>query len=381
MEVKEIHILFDTLFQQVYSNRKNIIRPEQKDLLFNQEQINFVKTHMSVVRDKTKGFEDKQRSLDELKSLYRTSALLPIIDSNVYAPNYAVYGILPPDYMHLVNCRSYHYYDCNGQTLTSIAGTIKRAEVTFKVDSGTSPFYDDMDIEVITSAGTTKVFDLSALPATYFPANVQSLKTEEARFYIINLILEYFNSVGTIAVSSGTVEFKVYWEKYGDTYKKNTFIFEVVSFVGSGATTLDSIKFNSTAAISDSANFASLISENIYNSSLFTGTLNEVETREISSSYLYTELKNPFGKTVPYSPISNLQNRKVRVFHDTTFGLTSIHIDYLKKPRLINYRHKINSDFDIEQCTEIILMAVKSAEGAVETPSYKNLAQEYITIE
>ena len=89
--VKELHIALDQRLQQLNSNRKLVLYPEQKDARLNEAVLQFIN---NVVSDKTnikkEGFEDTQKRYDDIEELIRT-ATLPIYvneSDNIIAPMY-----------------------------------------------------------------------------------------------------------------------------------------------------------------------------------------------------------------------------------------------------------------------------------------------------
>ncbi len=322
--VKELHIALDQRLQQLNSNRKLVLYPEQKDARLNEAVLQFINNVVSAKTNiKKEGFEDTQKRYDDIEELIRT-ATLPIYvneSDNIIAPT-------PWDYLHLINDRTILSYNCKGTNYTSMVSTITNVAII--------PFVDD----VATSAPYYNSFKINIDGATIFTSPI-STKSVEAKFMIINCALETLNIQGL---------YEIYWEYYLDHYEKNSFIIITPTLASTATITYGTTTTNGTTKF---------YSNSTYNpSQIFTNTIKK-SNELCSHEDVYDMLGNfYYSKNRHLKPISEIQRGYIKVFHDNTFIIKEVQIDYIKRPRLINLT--LNQSCELNSGEEIVAIAVQN---------------------
>lgn len=358
MDILEMHIDFDIKFQKVNSNRYRALLPEEKDWLINDATLKLIDervypkplTRMSVEQK----FQDTKPKYDEFEELVTTKVLTAYkADSTLggYNDN-ANYVILPSDYYKLIDDKSHVIWKCDGGVRSDTTKLLYVTEVYFAKDvTHTTPnLYDNLAITINTGLGNMVVFDI----ANYPPIN-NGIDSEELKFQLVNLIFDVVNYTKFSGV-------QVYWEKFRNTYKKDTFF-----FVSEQATTsIDIILNGATTNV-----VTTIASIPAYN---FTGTdLKYKSDRLIMREEIDDLLSFSFGSTLKDSPLSTLQRGNVIVYFDNTFNIPDVVIDYIRRPRKVNIELGISSEVNKNMHEKIIDTAAQRAAAIIESGNLRNL--------
>lgn len=385
MDIKEMHILFDNLYQEINSNRKGTIKAEEKDLRINMAQHTLIKSEVDkLLKSKNSvniGYDIRIKLAEKFKSLKREVSIVPNVESKSYGSIKTMRLTLQPDHALFVRASGINKYNCNGQTYTAIADTVKEAVVEFKEDTTHAvSYYSGFKIDITEGAVVDTVFNIASLPSEYY-GTVQTMNSEQARFYIRNLVMTYFNStdVTITLTSTETLVLKVYWERYENRYYKNHFIFVVKSYSGAAAL---KVKVHSVVTtITDEATFAVNANKTIYNTSAFTGNNKMFTVDLMDSEYIDKRIEDPFSKPRPYKLLGELDQRSLLVYHDNNSGINNFYLTYLKQPQQVSVRHNINCELDEIYHQDIVLLAVRSTKGDVNDQSITATQFEYVDIE
>lgn len=346
---KECHIAIDQRLQQLNSNRKLVLSPEEKDMRLNEAVIQFVRNVCNKKSNsKLEGYEDTQKRYDDIQELMRTKTLPVYINDSdtVISPT-------PWDYFELVNDRSILKYDCNGVSYgTAVADNTTAVVLRFPTDTvSTSTYY----------AAFTISLTILGVPTIIYSSVAQGLpafKSGDSKFTIINNVLEILNTAGT---------FEVYWEYYLDHYEKNSFIIIPSIAVTGGSLTYTNIPGGTVTVATTTY---------LYNTypTITWGTTIKKSNELVSHEDVYDMLNNYYyAKNRHLKPLSNIQRGFIKVFHDSTFIIKEVEIDYIKIPRLINYR--LNLMCELSNMEEIIAIAVETI-LADKANDYKTFATE-----
>lgn len=337
--VKELHIALDERLQQLNSNRKLVLYPEQKDARLNEAVMQYINNVVSSkLNVKKEGFEDTQKRYDDIEELIRTITLSIYINEsdNVIAP-------LPYDYLHLINDRSILSYNCDGLSYTSQASVKAVTIIPFTADTAVAaPFYNSFKININGSAIFTS-------PLT--------IKSVESRFMIINCVLETLNSAGV---------YEIYWEYYLDHYEKNSFIIVKTPTVVTTATiTYGVTTINGTLSTYSYTTYG--IGQTFPNSVKRSNALcSHEDVYDMLDNYYYNKNRH-------LKPISEIQRGFLKVFYNSTFIIKEVQIDYIKRPRLINLA--LNQSCELNCGEEIVAIAVQNI-MADKTNDYTTFATE-----
>jgi len=386
MIIKEMHILFDNLYQSTNSNSKEIIKPEEKDLRIHYATMSLINEELDIGRNNKAGYNDRLDRAEQFKELKRTIECIPVVVNGAYGKYKTIRYPLPTNYLNYVRADGIASYDCNGQTFTEVASTKKIAVVKFKEDTvGTGGiFYDKFEFNIKEGAGVYEtMFDLTtSFPSEYYASDIQDMNSEEARFYIMNLFLEYINrkEISFEFSTTKVIDVSVHWETYSNYYYKNSFIFVLNNYTGTGTVTVQ-IQSEDTTPIYDDSTFAIITGDTIYDDSAFTGSNELFDGRMMDSEEISTQLLNPYGKTKYYSPILELDRKSIIAYHDALFGFSTFNLTYLGIPRLVNIHHRIDCEISPAFHDKIITRAVRGVKGDVGDVTTKNTQLEYLEMD
>ena len=343
---KECHIAIDARLQQLNSNRKLVLLPEEKDARLNEAVVQFIRNVTSDLSDVKKlGFEKTQKRLDDIEELIRTTTLPVYISGtdNVIAPT-------PWDYMMLANDRSIIKYNCTGIDYgTQISATDTVVVIPFTPDStGTlGSYFNNFTISLTISGISTVVY---TYPMT-------QLLNSNSNFMIIKDVLETLNVAGI---------YEAYWEYYLDRYEKNSFIIIVPPTVTTG-----SLNYNTTTTVNGTLK---QYTWSTYNTSFDWSNTIKKSNELVSHANAYDLLANYYcARNRHLRPYSVMQRGFIKVYYDNTFVIQNVEIDYIKTPRLINY--KLNQMCELSNMEEVVAIAVENI-MADKTNDYKTFATE-----
>lgn len=285
MLVKEMHVSVEQGLQKIASNQYDNFLPDEIDLALNLAQDRYVKKKFAGMNDGAPMFQSNQKRLDDIRKLirknHRMPAIVPKVTSHLYEENMS-YGILPHDYMFLVNDRSRVKWlptnVCENVEKETIPSAVTEyvavvPYIALVSDECTNRLRLVIKMEyagfpTVSSPGTSDdliIFDLDWFIPSLGYNLFGGLAEEADKYKVVNLVLEFlnrFNSASELIAfansntdlnSPGTDDgspilpnfdgwdnllpqtdrsegddrnyFQVYWEYYKDQYYPNSFVF------------------------------------------------------------------------------------------------------------------------------------------------------------
>lgn len=339
MTIDEMHITVGQDLQKIntYANA-NILR-EEIDFHLNRNTRNFVDNVVGKLKSNpatTTDFQENQRLLDSIHTLhvknYYTNCFIDSNDTDL------VFGILPANYRHLVKDSSELARTCN---------TGDKTEITSKVYTYLLPFLaqvdslGDLELEI----EGMPIFTLSSLNGYADGVDI------DTKYQLVNLILDAFPNM--------------YWERYNDTYKKNTFI-----YVSDKVITL-------TYSINGSPNEVEGVptTHKVYRF-LDKDALIRRPNRLNKDVNLDFVRIHPFEKTTWESPISTMSNGKVFVYQDADFKVKRLIVDYIRRPITVSKSMSVNSDLPEDAQERILEQTIIHLKGIIQDPSWQIAVQQ-----
>jgi hypothetical protein len=259
MTIKEMHNYILLRWQTRQSNAMSMYQSSEVDVMINAAIEAFIEDKLEEIK------RDKQIPLDDLRGLIvknraiKTQVPRPrpgTPDGYLAEPNMQ-YAVLPEDYRHLLNDRSYVWSVEESICDSVCRRTIRNGHIEY---INVVPYNGLVDAQCTDLSNLFFAITLLAAPGgnpltyadreifniSFFP-QVKGLKEESDKYEIINLVLDYLNqfnsdseafgaSFGNSYNDSFEIEysnkfnegngwFKVYWERYKDMYYENCFIF------------------------------------------------------------------------------------------------------------------------------------------------------------
>lgn len=345
MLVQEMQVQFNTRLQRVNSFAFDIFFKEEIDILLNYAQNKFIRITLppNEGNRKQEGSQKTVKRYDDLQTLVTKRTLgMSIFEANV------VSSVLPFDYFDYITSDSNTIYSCSPLNLnqTENAG-IYIAYLPFADDSGGSSLYGNFKWTINYNDLTPPLLlaDRSQYP------NMPILSDNDEKFIIANFAMYELNRKDT--------GIKVYWEKYGDIYKPNNFIFVSTS------TNLDKIVMNVTGVTVHEATFSLLEVSKYIN---VIGLEKKTETRLIPSQLVRSFIANPYQTTAADSPIIELTDNRILLHHTQKFYAESIDIIYYRKPKPINHYLNVSCEIHESRHDKIVDIAVEAASAFIGNP-------------
>ncbi len=318
--VREVYIAIDSGLQQVNTNRKQVFKPEQYDFIVNDTILQYINDKIDPKSNpKQDGFEDTQRRVDELKDL-KKSLTLRFYNDSVKTK----YTTLPSDYYRLIagGCEVYSHYNKRRLALTENIETSYYYTLSFPSDG-------------ILNQGSS-LYSNFTISSGFFTKDYTKLSYhKDSKFEIINYYIDYFRK---------ELNLNAYWEYYNNIYYKDCFVI------------VPNSRLTSTIELSYTNGDAQLVTQysleieknNTYN----TTTGNIISSAiELISSKQKIEINNNYylSKNRITQPTVTLDNNKLHIYHDSTFTPLTINIEYIIKPKLINYYYNTMPELEINE--------------------------------
>ena len=339
MTVQEMHIGIDLLLQKVNSDFISSISKEEKDWFLNDETLRFVKQRINrLSNDKREGDQDTQKRYDDLKALI-TTRTLPVFIRDTKS----VFSYLPSDYIGLKNDRSFTKNLCGAPYAVTTSNS-NLYYIAYKLPTDASKY-----LNMVLKINGVTIFD----SATYVPF-VTGLTNIKQKFEYIDFIIEAMRANG----------FEAKYENYIDLFRRESII-----ITSSGAMSLDAKYGADASIITNSTTIVNVKVETI------TG-VEEHENRLTKTEDIYKILPLSFGTTIYHSPLSTLERDKINVYHNQKFIMSSVKIDYIRKPHKINLILNQGCELDENVHVEIVDNVAKRIAGVVKSESYPNLINE-----
>lgn len=363
--VLEAHIEVLQGLQKVSAYTEDMFNPDEIDLQLTRQQERLIEEIVN------KRFEDMQIGLDFIRPLIEKNVKLqifiPQLAQEIYEPG-MVYGVLPPDYYHLVNNRSFIVVStdpslCNDLTTYKNNVAVSQKVYTERVavlplpapTNPNPPYYYNVTVTVFASTGNI---------VKTLPAALNNLKSVNSWFAISNYILENFDIPGV----------KIYWESYRDVYAPKSFIFvttnpDISSIniswpVSSGDPTLAGTQ--STSFVDTAFQVPNYLPANLvgYKQDQIANTLTETDE-------FYTQNLNVFYKSSKNNPKTQVKGDFLMGYEDKSFLISDLVVDYVRKPKHISL--SLNQNFELAGDGPRIVVdrTVEYFKLAIENPAYQ----------
>lgn len=300
---------------------------------------------MRAYNDKRLGFQKDQKRLDDLENLI-TPKTLPAYNDETDK----VWSYLPYDYLHLISDR----------TLTKdLCGAAYSPIVANQSIYNTFLALPDLPLAQYSTLklyhGGLNILWFNA--ATYFPSG---LPDADAKFELINYIMEVANKFTGVAGFP-----KAKYESHRGSTQTGSIVF-------SGDVPLAiSLQYNEGA-------INNLPGETKVISTIDAATVGTVEreNRLTKADVLYAQLGSTLAGTLPHSPISEMREGKLYIWHKKKFIPSSIKIDYIRRPRKISLTLNQGCELNENVHMEIVVNTARRIAGITKSEVYPNLINE-----
>jgi hypothetical protein len=345
MTVRDMHIEINQSLQKVAANLTRKYLSEEIDWVLNKIQNRFIQQCIRPV-DMSKPELQKFRFADQLRAealrtITITGRQLEVWTDGEGNSMGRVGAFLPSDYLYLLSDVS---------TMTNLCGTTK-------IDGTEVKYYRTLHVLPTTKVsapyyqtGTVTLNNLTAsIPSTLSPfAQYTGYQGKEDVLFLKDYIMHSFNRAGL----------RVYWEHYGSLYKANQFIVPCTAasitalMIWDGVDVTDAT-LDSFSVIKHSA------SPNVANAQVTTDN-------RLTTSYDVSSMFTPYYKPSIKSPISELANHILYVYHDDNTIVNSVTVSYIRKPSPISLSLGLNCEISESFHQTICDLAVEYIKGQQE---------------
>lgn len=346
MTVQEMHIGIDLLLQKVNSNIISNVKSEEKDVLLNNEVLRYINQRINPKNPESKGikFQGTSKRYEDLKALIE-----PYSSSTYVRDNKSVFIYLPSNCLHIINDRS---------ITKNLCGLAYAPTTTTEVI-----YYTTLKLPLISAVnnylGFTIIVDgITIFDITNYP-QFASITSDKQRFQLIDFILEALKDKG----------YEAKYENYLDMFSLESII----------------IKSNilSNLVITYITNPGAIVNEYLnvnFNSKNITKitTLGTDEHTNIltETEDIYKLLDSSFGSTEYNAPLSTFEKGKLNIYHKQKFIISSVNIDFIRKPRKISLPLNQSCDLDPSTHTEIVENLATRLAGITTAQNYQLLLNE-----
>lgn len=331
--VEAIHIAIDARIQQLNSNRKQAIHPEQYDMAINDAIFEIIKTRSSRLNAKQEGFEESIKRYEDLQSLKKDHPVNPHYDGKT------VSFFLPSD-----------YYSYN-----IVKGIVKYNRNNLNFSNSTLNHYVTVaDFSVLTYNAPLEVTFISANGNYNINTNKFSnlIKSNKSRFYYFALVRDYIKN---------TYGIDCYLENFNGSYYPNSIIF-VTTDINRKIVSCS----NNLITISQSTIVKSV--KTVVDEYVDYG----IKKIELVSSKEVNNINNDFysKKNIHLNPKFTLIGNKIVIPVTNQFSVEDIVLEYIKLPRLVDSR--ISQMTDVVITDEIVDLATTNLLGILgDTQKYQ----------
>lgn len=328
--IQEVHAAINLDLQEINSNVFGNVSPQEIDMVLYQEILEFIRDNIEPLSNKLQqGFQQTGKRYDNIKDVI-TKAPVALYRNN----DNSLYGTLPRDYFKYVACRSGIYNNCNTTEVTTTTQTVYVN--TFKLkDDTTAPLYNSFSI--FNDQGSEIFFDASDIDSSF------SLNSAKEKFTLVSLILEDFNNQG--------LGLEIYWEWYNGQYEEGSFW-----LVGSSDYEIG-IEYENSSLDETIVLAAETSARTVY--SLDSVTTKNYPCRLVDSRDIEDRLESSFSTTFFNSPVIEIVEDKIFIYHSESFIPKSLELTYIRNPRVTNLSLQRNTDL---KGSVLDLIARKTAE-------------------
>lgn len=353
MTVAELHIDFQQKLQRVSAFTFGDYLPHEIDWILNEHQYKYLRRMETRSSNRRKeGFEDTQVRTDIYEAI-KTIKLLPAY----HLAENLQYVILPSNYFELIRETSSVQYNCTSLVKTLVNTNIQYLIYKYPTFTNTAHY-----------ANFTISYTINGVPTiVYNAANYATLYTFSSldeKMYAIDHILDTLNN---------RTDVEVYWERYGDKYQSDSFIFVTTN---SNITTV-TFTINSMPVADD---FTTETRQSVASTSVKKVIYGD--NRLVKSEFVNRYNKNPFNKSIGESPLETLRKGQLILLTDNTFYIDSVEVEYLRRPKMINHLTgqslELGSTLGVKRdiARQIVDMAVQTTAARIMAGNYQTISQE-----
>lgn len=351
----ELHVQVNQKLNKIGIFRNDSFLKEEIDLVLNKAQDRYIRNIFN------RRFEDREiisKFLDPiLVKNRRLTAFVPQTSDPFYEPN-SVYAQYPSNLLYLVNDRSSLSFSNNPSSCDNIypVPTTSESEYTAVVEFrdnevAVAPFYTSI---TITLNGNT-IYSLSGIDG------LNDVNTQDNNFLIIENILDTINL-------NTSLDYQLYYERYRETYQKDSFIFVSSNPAYNGQSLVLTITHASGSVTSTSTVVSTDYQK--YDVSNIPQRVDRISPNRLTQSEeLYNILQTPFFRPKITEPVSNDSSDRLFVYNTTSFAVTQITIDYIRTPRTISLSLDQGIDLGGDSADMIIDLAVELLKVDVRDPT------------
>ena len=335
--------------QNIAANTRRKLQDEEIVWLLNKNCERFIQSKVKPKKDGSGGFQIDQLDADAIRPLLTTKHL----NANVNDVDDEYTCQLPADYSYLISDDSRTYLLC-GNTVATEQQTEPVVKLSFPYSSKSgSPYYSDVVITLHKGSDVTTI-GMEEILVMYNSVYTGTTSKFE-RYVVIDALLWYCRNI---------LKIDVYWEKYENIIAPSCLIFPTY--------TSGTIAIEGNSAV---AGTVVNVSRTIYNNSLGNWHPNRLSPGDKVSSMLDTAYLKPSY----LSPISELWGDKLIVHGDTSFIVTGVSVDYVKKPRKMNLSLNQDCDLSAEFHNAICDLTVEYIKAMTADPNWQVKLQDNIT--
>jgi hypothetical protein len=303
MTVEEMHIDVKAQLQRVGTNQNRKLDPGMIDWFLNVAQQQLVDASVEPREDGTPRFQVHRGRRENIQSLIVSRKELPAYYDEIQK-RYFCY--LPASCQYLLEDGCSVKQLCKGDIRTINYEVINVTKVEFPKSTGPE-YYKTLQVDI---NGTTK-FKLDDLQSTEGTGYIAS-PSADAHFYFRDYIL------------SALKDQQIYWERFGDYYYPNHFI-----FISKGS--LPSIQLLSDGVTKVGTSETKTLE--VHDSS---GRLMPAANSMIPSDSTMVIDGTPYFNTSYFNPTSELENGRINVYRDDSFIVCKVVSTFIRKPARIN---------------------------------------------
>ena len=346
MNVQQLHVILNNHLQELNSNVFADPTDEVKDMFLYEAMLEFLRDNSDEDSNRLReGFQDTRKRYDNVKELIKESSL-----TFYKRDDRSLFAILPKDYHNGIKLQVEVYNNCEATTLTTQGAGVYSIQIPIKVDTG-SPPYSGFTITDTTNADT--LFDAS----DYYTSG---LNTAEERFLLLKLMMEEISSENGL---------KFYWEWYQGNFASET-LWVVSDTSVDIDVTYTEVALNTTYTL---VAHSPVYTE--YDMSSITAT-KKYPARLIKSEWVDDKLDTKFSTTFFNSPITEMYQDMLIIYHDNSFMIKSGTLKYIKIPNA----PYLSLNRNIELRGRVVDLIVKSAAQRIAASrgnfTYPNIIQE-----
>lgn len=332
MNIREMNIEVKQGTQNIAANTRRKLLDEEIDWILNKIQGRFIQSKIKSKKDGSGGFEIDQLDTDAIRTLLTTKEITATVDNGDYQAH------LPGNYSYLISDDSYVNKLC-GTTVNSTVTAETILVIPFPYSSRTTPKYYST-LALLVGDTTLNVSTLSAEQGVTYTG----FNSKEERYTLISYLQWRLTQLGI----------DVYWEFYKGFYKPNSFLFPGQT---EGSLIVDSTTVTGTTV---SINNISKIADGKWKANRLT-----------ASNKISTMMDTGFVTSGPETPISVLGGNYLTVKGNTSFTVSRIRVDYVRKPRVMCLSLGENCELPEEFHQSICDLAVEYYKAMVEDPAWE----------